>query len=74
YKEWSGLMNNFYKERWKMYFDSLRQQLQGQKTEDIDFFHWERNWVEANRKITNETSGKDLIPIVKHILLMSVEE
>ncbi|MDP4206440.1 MAG: alpha-N-acetylglucosaminidase, partial [Bacteroidota bacterium] len=74
YKEWSGLMNNFYKERWKMYFDSLRQQLQGQKTENIDFFHWERNWVEANRKITNETSGKDLIPIVKHILLMSVEE
>ncbi|MDP4184745.1 MAG: alpha-N-acetylglucosaminidase C-terminal domain-containing protein, partial [Bacteroidota bacterium] len=70
YKEWSGLMNNFYKERWKMYFDSLRQQLQGQKTENIDFFHWERNWVEANRKITNETLDKDLMSIVKRILEM----
>lgn len=45
YKEWGGLMNVFYKKRWQLYFDGLRKQLNGAAAPKIDFFRWERNWV-----------------------------
>lgn len=46
YKEWGGLMDGFYKRRWQLYFEQLRNQLKGQQQEPIDFFHWERSWVQ----------------------------
>ncbi|GAO43076.1 alpha-N-acetylglucosaminidase [Flavihumibacter petaseus] len=46
YREWSGLMTSFYRKRWAIYFDYLRKQLHGEPAQAIDWFHWERNWVE----------------------------
>jgi len=45
YKEWGGMMNGFYKKRWELYFDQLRNKMNGKATLPIDFFAWERNWV-----------------------------
>ncbi|MEX6691009.1 alpha-N-acetylglucosaminidase [Danxiaibacter flavus] len=46
YKEWGGLMSKYYKKRWQLYFEQLRNQLNGQQFAPIDFFHWERKWVQ----------------------------
>jgi alpha-N-acetylglucosaminidase len=45
YKEWGGLVKDFYKVRWQLYFQQLRERLKGGSPAPIDFFHWERNWV-----------------------------
>lgn len=42
YKEWSGIMETFYKKRWQLYFDYLK----GNRKEP-DWFTWERDWVKA---------------------------
>lgn len=43
-REWSGLLVDFYLPRWQMYIDNLKNQLEGQKAEKIDFFAWEEKW------------------------------
>lgn len=45
YREWSGLMKDFYKGRWVIYINELRKQLHGEPVTATDFFQWERNWV-----------------------------
>jgi len=50
YKEWGGMMKSFYKRRWEMYFDYLLRQLRGEKEEAPDFFGWEREWVQRERR------------------------
>jgi alpha-N-acetylglucosaminidase len=44
YKEWAGMMVDFYKRRWEMYFDYLRSELRGVPAQAPDFFAWEREW------------------------------
>jgi alpha-N-acetylglucosaminidase len=40
YKEWSGMMETFYKKRWELYFDYLKG-----RSGAPDWFRWERDWV-----------------------------
>ncbi len=70
YKEWAGMMKAFYKKRWEFYFDHLRKQWAGESTEPLDFFHWERQWVEKNREIIKSSPSKELVPIVQEILAL----
>ena len=51
YKEWSGMMDSFYKKRWELYFEYLHRQLNGEPAEEIDWFHWERRWEKDHEKI-----------------------
>jgi len=53
YKEWAGLMTSFYRERWKLYFEHLRNTLNGKTSTPPDFFWWEREWVKQHEKINN---------------------
>ena len=68
YKEWSGMMNSFYKKRWEIYFDYLRKQMKGKQPEAPDFFEWERSWVNDNLFIKKEMKKISPGKIVDKIL------
>jgi alpha-N-acetylglucosaminidase len=68
YKEWSGMMNSFYKKRWEIYFEYLRKQMKGEQPVAPDFFEWERSWVRNNLFIKKETKKKSPEKIVNKIL------
>lgn len=68
YKEWSGMMNSFYKKRWEMYFNYLRKQMKGEQPVAPDFFGWERSWVSDNLFIKKETKKISPEKIVNKIL------
>lgn len=67
YKEWAGLMRDFYLPRWQMYFDYLRADLEGKPAKSPDFFMWERKWVDANLELSKEKETKSLEKIIKSI-------
>lgn len=57
HKEWNGILKDFYYMRWKLYFDSLRQQLEGQQPADIDFYSVEEAWTKDKKAYTTEPEG-----------------
>lgn len=67
YKEWSGLMNAFYLQRWQMYFNFLREELESKPTQAPDFFAWERQWVANNQQLQPERTSRPLNEIVNEI-------
>lgn len=69
YKEWAGMMNTYYKERWIVYFDYLCAQLRGEQAKAPDYFHWEREWVEKNLKMADDAPRMSLEEIVNKITL-----
>ncbi|OQP60567.1 hypothetical protein A3860_32650 [Niastella vici] len=69
YKEWAGMMQSFYQQRWKLYFDHLRNELEGRTTTPPDFFAWEREWVQQNEQVKKESlSGQSLNKIIQQVL------
>lgn len=68
YKEWAGLMNSYYKDRWLLYFDYLRAQLRGEQPRPIDFFHWERTWVDRHLKVVDDVPKGTLEEMVKRLV------
>jgi len=53
-KQWSGLMNDFYKPRWQQYFAQLELDLAGKKAFDKEAFEkqiktWEWQWVNTRK-------------------------
>lgn len=64
YKEWSGMMTSYYKERWKLWFSYLRGQLEGREPDAPEYFYWEREWSEDNRRIIDSTSDTSLAEIL----------
>ena len=70
YKEWAGLMGGYYLPRWEIYFDYLRDNLQDKKTQEPDYFTWERNWVEQNQKLIPEKPQRPILEVVAEILSM----
>lgn len=67
YKEWAGLMTAFYKERWMIYFEHLRQLLDGENNPAPDFHRWECEWVENNYKIIDDSPRISIEDIVNKI-------
>ena len=68
YKEWGGLMKDYYLVRWEIYLEYLRNQLQGKNMQAPDFFWWERAWVERNLEIKTDDVTKPLYQVVAEIL------
>ena len=68
YREWYGLLANFYYPRWKMYFDYIIKSFNDPQIEPVDFYQWEDEW--CNRELTEpEKSEYDIKQIIKrHIL------
>lgn len=46
YREWSGLLKDFYTERWKLYFKNFEHQMRGDGPAPVDYRKWEHEWVE----------------------------
>ncbi|WP_121812228.1 alpha-N-acetylglucosaminidase [Mucilaginibacter kameinonensis] len=70
YKEWAGLIDNYYLPRWEIYFNYLRGNLQGQNNPEPDFFTWEHKWVDENQKLITEKPQRALQEVVNEILAM----
>ncbi|NOU16178.1 MAG: alpha-N-acetylglucosaminidase [Bacteroidales bacterium] len=60
-KQWSGLLKDFYYQRWKIYFDALKKQLSGEKTGSIDFYTWEDNWTHQNNLYPATAQGNSVV-------------
>lgn len=67
YKEWAGMMNTYYKDRWMVYFDYQRALLRGETAQAPDYFHWEREWVEKNLHMADDAPRMTLTEIVNKI-------
>ena len=60
-RQWSGLIGDFYKERWKLWIEARTNQLKGESFTDVDdWFHWEWNWVRGNTEYPTEATPADL--------------
>ncbi|MBF9255703.1 alpha-N-acetylglucosaminidase [Pontibacter sp. 172403-2] len=61
-RQWSGLLNGYYKPRWQQYFDYVISQMQkgeeiDQKAFDEKIKDWEWQWVNGNERYSTETEG-----------------
>ncbi|SDD07885.1 alpha-N-acetylglucosaminidase [Pedobacter soli] len=68
YKEWGGLMKDYYLARWELYINYLQHDLKGEKMQAPDFFRWERAWVEQNMELKAQKQIKPLFQVVAEIL------
>ena len=67
YKEWAGLMVSYYRERWQLWFDYLRNRLKDPNTEAPGYFFWEREWVENNRKLISDEPTMSLEEVIERM-------
>lgn len=61
-RQWSGLLNDFYKPRWQQFFEELTQALANKREPDLAKFDakirtWEWNWVQAHKDYPLTTQG-----------------
>ncbi len=61
-RQWSGLMNDFYKPRWQQFFQTVRTAMQQGKEFDKTAFateikEWEWNWVNERKDYSLKPSG-----------------
>ena len=56
-KEWSGLVKDFYYPRWKFFLESLRWQLMGLDSIEINYFSFEKTWTNQRKKYPVKPSG-----------------
>jgi alpha-N-acetylglucosaminidase len=61
-RQWSGLLDDFYKVRWQKFFTLLHQSLRQDKTPDLDQFEkeiraWEWHWVNEHRSYPTTPAG-----------------
>jgi alpha-N-acetylglucosaminidase len=67
YREWAGLLSEFYQMRWQMFVDYLEKDLQAKNPAPVDFYHWEKNWV-ATTSIASKPVNTSVIQTVKEAL------
>jgi alpha-N-acetylglucosaminidase len=65
-RQWSGLLNDFYKVRWQKFFAMLRQSMQQEKEPDLQGFEkdirvWEWDWVNQQTSFPLTPTGNPLI-------------
>ena len=59
-RQWSGLLNDFYKVRWQKWIQARNDELDSKQPENINWFEWEWKWVRANTKYTNTPNKENL--------------
>ncbi|WP_187434394.1 alpha-N-acetylglucosaminidase [Paenibacillus methanolicus] len=58
HREWSGLLERFYRPRWELYFASLRNALEnGCEPAAIDWFAWESEWALGTDVFADDPAG-----------------
>jgi alpha-N-acetylglucosaminidase len=64
-RQWSGLLSDFYKQRWKQFFALLEHALQTHTEPDLKMFEqnirkWEWQWVNAQKAFPTKTMGNSI--------------
>ncbi|EHQ25856.1 alpha-N-acetylglucosaminidase [Mucilaginibacter paludis] len=65
-RQWSGLLNDFYKPRWQQYFEQINLDLTGKKPFDKEAFErkiksWEWQWVNARKDYPVKPQGDPVL-------------
>ncbi|MBR8535889.1 alpha-N-acetylglucosaminidase [Carboxylicivirga sediminis] len=60
YREYSGLLNDYYRERWRMFIDYARGVLDGNDPRIPDFFSFEEKWVLSDEEYPSEAQENEL--------------
>lgn len=64
-RQWSGLINDFYKKRWAQFFQLLQQSLRTQTEPDLKLFEqhikqWEWSWVNEQKAFPVQPAGSSI--------------
>jgi len=57
YKEWSGLLEDYYLPRWEMFVEDLGARLRGAPGREINYFEFEHRWAEERKDYPVEPRG-----------------
>ena len=57
YREWSGLLEDYYLPRWEMFVEDLDARLQGKPGREINYFEFERRWTEERKDYPVDPRG-----------------
>ena len=59
-KEWNGLLKDFYYNRWKIWIEQQKAQLNGSPAKDIDFYAIEEKWTQQKNPYSSQPEGNVL--------------
>lgn len=66
HKEWNGLLRDFYYNRWKVWIDCQKAQLDGAPMKAIDFYAIEEPWTKQTNPYSSQAEG-DVIAVAKEV-------
>lgn len=66
HKEWNGLLRDFYYNRWKVWIDRQKAQLNGALVKAIDFYAIEEPWTKQTNPYSSQAEG-DVIEVAKEV-------
>ena len=66
HKEWNGLLRDFYYNRWKVWIDQQKAQLNGAPVKAIDFYAIEEPWTKQTNPYSSQAEG-DVIEVAKEV-------
>lgn len=66
HKEWNGLLRDFYYNRWKVWIDRQKAQLNGAPVKAIDFYAIEELWTKQTNPYSSQAEG-DVIEVAKEV-------
>lgn len=66
HKEWNGLLRDFYYNRWKVWIDCQKAQLDGASVKAIDFYAIEEPWTKQTNPYSSQAEG-DVIAVAKEV-------
>lgn len=66
HKEWSGLLRDFYYQRWKVFFASLKREMQGEPVVPIDFYSMEEAWANQLQPYSASPEG-DVLEVASEV-------
>lgn len=66
HKEWNGLLRDFYYNRWKVWIEQQKAQLNGTPTKKIDFYAIEEPWTQQTNSYSSQAEG-DVIEVAKEV-------
>ena len=66
HKEWNGLLRDFYYNRWKVWIDQCKAQLQGASVTPIDYYAMEEPWTRQTNPYASEAEG-NVIEVAREV-------
>jgi alpha-N-acetylglucosaminidase len=67
YREWSGMMNTFYRPCWEVFIQSAKADLAGHPEPPVDFYAWESAWTRRTDTYPSRPTG-DPVTVASRLL------